>query len=106
MVLGLLVHVPPTNFFSRILRSEALVDKSYFFRTAVLGKLFEIRFSYKHCDFSSVCLLVKMASKTVTKSISEELDIFDPSDLESSWDEIGDYLRRGRSEYFVEIRML
>ena len=26
-------------------------------------------------------------------------------DLEN-WDEIGDYLRRGSSEYFVEIRML
>jgi len=33
------------------------------------------------------------------------LDVFDPSDFES-WDEIGDYFRRGRSEYFVEIRML
>ena len=33
------------------------------------------------------------------------MDVLDPSDLES-WDEIGDYLRRGRSEYFVEIRML
>ena len=31
MVLGLLVHVTPSNFFSRILRSEALVYKSYFF---------------------------------------------------------------------------
>ena len=25
---------------------------------------------YKHCNFSRVCLLVKMASKTVTRSIS------------------------------------
>ena len=33
------------------------------------------------------------------------MDVFDPSDLES-WDEIGDYLRGGRSEYFVERRML
>ena len=31
MVLGLLVHVTPSNFFRRILRSEALVYKSYFF---------------------------------------------------------------------------
>ena len=38
------------------------------------------------------------------KPITEGLDVFDPSDLES-WDKIGDYLRRGRSEYFVEIRM-
>ena len=26
------------------------------FRTAVLWKLFDIRFSYKHCNFSRVCL--------------------------------------------------
>ena len=38
-------------------------------------------------------------------SIREELDVFNLSDFES-WDEIGDYFRRGRSEYFVEIRML
>ena len=36
---------------------------------SVLRKLFDIRFSYKHCNFSHVCLLVKMASKTVTRSI-------------------------------------
>ena len=43
----------------------------FFFRTAVLRKLFHIRFSYKHCNFSQVCLhvLVKMASKTVIRSI-------------------------------------
>ena len=40
-----------------------------FFRTAVLRKLFDIRFSYNHCNFSRVCLLVKMALKTVTRSI-------------------------------------
>ena len=40
-----------------------------FFRTAVLQKLFDIKFSYKHCNFSQVCLLVKMVSKTVTRSI-------------------------------------
>ena len=31
VVLGLLVHVTPSNVFRRILRSEALVYKSYFF---------------------------------------------------------------------------
>ena len=36
-----------------------------------MRKLFDIRFSYKHCNFSRVCLLVKMASKTVTRSIDE-----------------------------------
>ena len=40
-----------------------------FFRTAVLRKLFHIRISYKHCNFSRACLLAKMASKTVTSSI-------------------------------------
>ena len=40
-----------------------------FFRTAILWKLFDIRFSYKHCNFSRICLLVKMTSKTVTRSI-------------------------------------
>ena len=39
------------------------------FRTVLLRKLFDIRFLYKHCNFSHVCLLVKMASKTVTRSI-------------------------------------
>ena len=37
-----------------------------FFSKAVLRKLFDIWFSYKHCSFSQVCLLVKMTSKTVT----------------------------------------
>ena len=50
------LHVTPSNFFS----SEPI---------AVLRKLFDIRFSYKHCNFSRGCLLVKMASKTVTRSI-------------------------------------
>ena len=64
MVLGLLAHVTPSIFFSKILRSEALAYNSYFFfRTAVLRKLFDIRFSYKHCNFSRVCLLVNMAPK-------------------------------------------
>ena len=41
----------------------------------------------------------------IDKPIREELDVFDPSDLEI-WDKIGDYLRRGNNEYFAEIRML
>ena len=32
VVLGLLLHVTPSNFLRRILRSEALVYKSYFFQ--------------------------------------------------------------------------
>ena len=45
----------------------------FFFRTAVLRQLFDIRFSYKHCNFSRVCLLVKTASKTVTISIRRKI---------------------------------
>ena len=54
VVLGLLAHVTPLIFFSRIPRSEALVYNSFlFFRTTVLRKLFGIRFLYdKHCNFS------------------------------------------------------
>ena len=44
----------------------------FFFRTAVLQKLFDMRFSYyyEHCNFPHGCLKVKMASKTVyTRSL-------------------------------------
>ena len=60
-VLGLLAHGTPSIFFSRFLRSEALVYNSYFFRTAILRKLFDIRFSNKHSNLSRVCPLVKIA---------------------------------------------
>ena len=73
MVLGLLVHVTPLIFFSRILRREALVYTSFFFRRAALRKLFDIRFAYKHTlyrNFARICLLVKMASETLTRSIA------------------------------------
>ena len=42
----------------------------FFGRTAVLRKIFDIRFpdTYKHCNFSCGCLPVKMASKTMIKS--------------------------------------
>ena len=39
------------------------------FRSDVLWKLFDIGFPYKHCYFKRVCLLVKMASKTVIRPI-------------------------------------
>ena len=59
----------PPNFFTDnpLLCSFSTID--VFFRTAVLWKLFNIRFSYKHCNFSHVCLLIKMVWKTVTRSI-------------------------------------
>ena len=57
----------PPKFFRTFLCFVALLYNWYFFfRTAVLRKSFAIRFSYKNCNFSRVCLLVKIASKTVT----------------------------------------
>ena len=64
-----------TSFFRTILCFLALVYNCFLFRTAVLRKLYDLRFSYKHCNFSRVCLLVKMASKTVTRSILAVSDI-------------------------------
>ena len=63
----------PSKFCNRIPRSEALVYNSYIFflRTAVLRKLYEIRFSFKHCNFSRFCLPVKTASKTVITTIKK-----------------------------------
>ena len=49
--------------------SCVIMSFKYFFRTAFLRKFFHLRFSYKHCNFSAVCLLVKMASKTMTRSL-------------------------------------
>ena len=56
------------NFFSTILCFVALLKCIFFFRKAVLGKLFDIWFSYKHCNFSHVCLLVKDRDKIYTKA--------------------------------------
>ena len=72
------LHVTPSNFFIRVLRSVKLkfTIHVFFEPTAVLRKLFDIRFSYKHCNFSRDCLLVKMTSKTITRSIvHQEQDI-------------------------------
>ena len=60
----------PQIFSGESLGVKLQFTNHIFFRTAVLRKLFDIRFSYKHCNFSRVCLLVKMASKTVTRSIA------------------------------------
>ena len=68
MVLAHVAVCNAVNFFGNtIIRSKA--QFILFVRTAVLRKLFDIRFSYKHCNFSWSCLLVKMAFKTVTRSI-------------------------------------
>ena len=62
VALGLLVHVMPSILFSRI-------HRIHFFQNSHLRKLFDIRFSYKHCNFLCICLLIKMVLKTVTRSI-------------------------------------
>ena len=64
-----LITSTPPKFFRTILCIVALVYNLYFFRKAVMQKLFDIRFSCKHCNFSRICLLFKIASKTVTRSI-------------------------------------
>ena len=73
MVLGLLAHVTPSISLVESLGGEALVQNSYFFQNSrffvTKNYCATLRFSYKHCNFSRVCLLVKMASKTVTRSI-------------------------------------
>ena len=71
----------PPKFFRTILCFLALVYNWYFMRTAVLRKLFDIRFSYNHCNFSHVCLLVKMATKTVTRSIILQLIRWPKADI-------------------------
>ena len=61
----------PPKFFSAILCFVALVYNWYFFfQNSRFMELFDSRFSYKHCNFSHVCLLVKMASKIMTRSIN------------------------------------
>ena len=70
VVLGLLTHVTPSIFSVESLGvKRQFTNIHIFFRTAVLRKLFDIRFSYKHCNFSHICLLIKMALKPVTRSI-------------------------------------
>ena len=70
MVLGLLVHVTPSNVFRRILRSEALVYKSYFFSEQPFYGNHSTLDSHTNTVVShAFFLLVKMATKTVTRSI-------------------------------------
>ena len=64
-----LAQVRPQIFLGQSFALQLQFTIKIFFRTAVLPKLFDNRFSYKYCNFSHVCLLVKMASKTETRSI-------------------------------------
>ena len=64
------MHVTPSFFFQENpWKWSFSLQIIFFFRTAALRKLFDIRFSNNHCNFSPVCLLVKMGSKTVTRFI-------------------------------------
>ena len=64
---NIITGTPPKCFGTNCF--VALVYKSYFFQNNRFTELLGIRFSYKHCNFSHVCLLVKMASKIVTRPI-------------------------------------
>ena len=64
VLVGLLAHVMPSIFLVEFLGVKDKFAIHSFFRTDVLRKLFDIRFSYKHCNFSRVCLLFEMASKS------------------------------------------
>ena len=80
----------PPIFLGQSFALQLQVTVDTLFRTAVLRKLFDIRFSYKHCNFSHVCLLAKMASKTVTRSIRKSITsmfISSPRDLNSCFGE-------------------
>ena len=57
------------NFLGQSFALQLQFTIYIFFRKAVMWKLFDTRFSYKHCNFLRVCLLFKMASKTMTRSI-------------------------------------
>ena len=68
-----LAQLHPSNFFLKILFLVPKVSIIHeFFRSNVLSKLFDIGFSYKHCYFKPVCLLVKMASKTVIRPMANK----------------------------------
>ena len=60
----------PLKFLGQPFALQLQFTIDIFFTTAVLRKFFNIGFSYKHCNFLHICLLVKMASKTATRSIN------------------------------------
>ena len=95
----------PQNFLGQSFALQLQFTTDSFFRTAVLRKVFDITFSYKHCNFSQVCLLVKMASKTVTRSIASMARRTAKIGQECSTVEISkqiSHVRRGISEPLQE----
>ena len=77
----------PQFFSAESLEVKLLFTIHVFLEQPFWRKLFDIRFSYKPCiNFSPVCLLVKMVSKTVTRSIifpPQEISIY--MTLDSLW---------------------
>ena len=51
------------------------VSNSWLFQKRCFMKLFDIEFPYKHCYFKPVCLLVKVASTTVIRTIIMTISI-------------------------------
>ena len=67
-------RIVPDCFYLLIFYSEKVSTDVCRLPNAVNVNLnLTIRFSYKHGNFSCVCLLVKMASKTVTRSMDNRL---------------------------------
>ena len=65
-----LAQLHPYNFFLKIFFLVPKVSNSRIFQTRCFMKIqFDIRFPYKHGYFKPVCLLVKMASRTVIRPI-------------------------------------
>ena len=65
----------PLKFLGQPFALQLQFTIDIFFSTAVLRKFFNIGFSYKHCNFLHICLLVKMASKTVTRFINLHVNL-------------------------------
>ena len=65
----------PLKFLGQPFALQIQFTIDIFFITAVLRKFVNIGFSYKHCNFLHICLLVKMALKTVTRSINLHVNL-------------------------------
>ena len=65
---------PPPNVLGQSFALQLQFTIDLFFRTTFLGKLFDIRFSYKHCNFSRVCL--QSAQRQISVRLAETVTIF------------------------------
>ena len=60
----------PQNLLVKSCVALVYIYSSCVFQVIRFMELFNIGFSYKHYNFSRICQLVKMVSKTVTRSIA------------------------------------